>query len=131
MINIQDLLNRFEAFKKKWLQLNEQDIHDWLDLCDDINDTIIELESMYLEEDALMDKDKWIRLIELKEEVWSDWKKSYTDALAKAKIDIEMYDRKIQQIYKKETCKRLTKKAELIEPYTNSVKLYLRRSFSI
>lgn len=131
MINIQNLLDRFEAFKKKWLQLNEQDIHDWLDLCDDINDTIIELESMYLEEDALMDKDKWLRLIQLKEETGSDWKKSYTDALAKAKIDIEMYDRKIQQIYKKETCKRLTKKAELIEPYTNSVKLYLRRSFSI
>jgi hypothetical protein len=48
-MNIQDLLDRFEAFKKKGLKLNEQDLHDWLDLWDDINDTIIELESQYLE----------------------------------------------------------------------------------
>ena len=101
MKNIQELLDRFEAFKKKWLQLNEQDIYDWLSLYDDINDTIIELESKYLEEDALMDKDKWLRLIELKEKVWEDGKKSYTDAIAKAQVDVEMYDRRIKQIYVK------------------------------
>jgi hypothetical protein len=70
-------------------------------------------------------------LIELKEEKWDDWKKLYTDAIAKAKIDIEFFNRRMDLIVIKETYKRLSKKAELVEPYTNAVKLYLRRDFSI
>ena len=131
MKNIQDLLNRFEEFKKKWLKLNEQDIHDWLSLNDDINDAVIELESKFLEEDNLLDRDIALRLIELKEEKWDDWKKLYTDATAKAICDNEFFDRKIDLIVMKETYKKLMKKSELIEPYTNAVKFYLKRDFSI
>jgi hypothetical protein len=50
------------------LKLNEQDIYDWLSLNDDINDAVIELESKFLEEDNLLDRDIALRLIELKEE---------------------------------------------------------------
>ncbi|MBO7694887.1 MAG: hypothetical protein J6T10_19905 [Methanobrevibacter sp.] len=50
------------------MKLNEQDIHDWLSLNDDINDAVIELESKFLEEDNLLDRDIALRLIELKEE---------------------------------------------------------------
>lgn len=131
MENIQDLLNRFEEFKKRWLKLNEQDIHDWLSLNDDINDAVIELESKFLEEDTILDRDIALRLIELKEEKWDDGKKLYTDSIAKAKIDIEFFDRRMKLVVLKETYKRLTKKADLVEPYTNAVKLYLRRDFSI
>lgn len=130
-MDIQNLLDRFEAFKLKWLQLNEQDIHDWLSLKDDINDTVIELESKFLEWDALYDRDYWLRLVELKEKKDLEWKKRYTDATAKAICDNEFFDRKIDLIVMKETYKKLMKKSELIEPYTNAVKFYLRRDFSM
>ena len=130
-MNIQNLIDRFEAFKLKWLKLNEQDIHDWISLRDEMNDTIIELESKYLEWDAVYDKDYWLRLVELKEEKDKEWKKKYTDATAKAICDKEFLDKKIELIVIKETYKRLLKKSELIEPYTNVVKLYLRKDFSI
>lgn len=130
-MNIQDLLDRFEAFKKKGLKLNEQDLHDWLDLWDEINDVIIELESQYLEWDALYDRDYWLRLIELKGITDDEWKKLYTDTMAKAKCDNEFFEKELDLIVKKETYKRLQKKAELIEPYINVVKLYIRKDFSI
>lgn len=130
-MDIQNLLDRFEAFKLKWLQLNEQDIHDWLSLKDDINDTVIELESKFLEWDALYDRDYWLRLVELKEKKDLEWKKRYTDATAKAICDNEFFDRKIDLIVMKETYKKLMKKSELIEPYTNAVKFYLKRDFSM
>ena len=130
-MDIQNLLDRFEAFKLKWLQLNEQDIHDWLSLKDDINDTVIELESKFLEWDALYDRDYWLRLVELKEKKDIEWKKRYTDATAKAICDNEFFDRKIDLIVMKETYKKLMKKSELIEPYTNAVKFYLKRDFSM
>lgn len=130
-MDVQNLLDRFETFKSKWLQLNEQDIHDWLTLKDDINDTVIELESKFLEWDALYDRDYWLRLVELKEKKDLEGKKRYTDATAKAICDNEFFDRKIDLIVMKETYKKLMKKSELIEPYTNAVKFYLRRDFSM
>lgn len=130
-MDVQNLLDRFEAFKLKWLQLNEQDIHDWLSLKDDINDAVIELESKFLEWDALYDRDYWLRLVELKEKKDLEGKKRYTDATAKAICDNEFFDRKIDLIVMKETYKKLMKKSELIEPYTNAVKFYLRRDFSM
>ena len=130
-MNIQDLLDRFEAFKKKGLKLNEQDLHDWLDLWDDINGTIIELESQYLEWDAIYDRDYWLRLIELKWLKDEKWRKLYTDTTAKALCDNEFFEKELDLIVKKETYKRLIKKAELIEPYINVVKLYIRKDFSI
>ena len=130
-MNIQDLLDRFEAFKLKGLQLNEQDIHDWLDLRDEINDTVIELESKYLEWEAMYERDYWLRLVELKEIKLSDGKKKYTDATARGRCDDEFFDRRLEQIITKETQKRLQKKAELCEHYINAVKLYLKKNFTI
>lgn len=131
MQNIQDLLNRFEAFKQKGLKAGEQDIFEWLNLCDDINDTIIELESKYLEGDAEYERDYGLRLIELKEQRDAEGKKRYTDATAKAMCDNEFFDKNLELIVIKETYKRLLKKADLIVPYTNAVKLYLKKDFSI
>lgn len=128
---VESLIKRHEALKMKWLQLNEQDIHDWLDVCDEMNDLIIELESMYLEEDEALDKDRNLRFLELKEQTTEDWKKINTDAIAKAKADIELFDRRIDQIYIKETIERLKKKSKVIEHYQNIWKFYMRKDFSI
>ncbi|MBO7444206.1 MAG: hypothetical protein J6T69_05250 [Methanobrevibacter sp.] len=98
---------------------------------DDINDAVIELESKFLEGDATYDRDYGLRLIELKEIKDSEGKKRYTDATAKAMCDNEFFDRYLDLIVIKETYKRLMKKAELIEPYTNVVKLHIRKDFSI
>ena len=131
MHDIQDLLDRFEAFKKKGLKLNEQDVFERLNLCDDINDTVVELESRYLEGDATLDKEYGLRLIELKDQKDADGKKKYTDATAKAMCDNEFFDKMLDLIVIKETQKRLQKKADLIVPYTSAVKLYLKKDFSI
>ena len=45
---ITNLLDRYEAFKLKWLQINEQDMFDFLKLQDEIDDKIIELKSKYV-----------------------------------------------------------------------------------
>jgi hypothetical protein len=89
------------------------------------------LESQYLEWDAIYDRDYWLRLIELKWLKDKEWKKLHTDTTAKALCDNEFFEKELDLIVKKETYKRLIKKAELIEPYINVVKLYIRKDFSI
>ena len=130
-MKIQEIIDKYESFKKKWLKLNEQDMFDWLELQDMIQDQVIEFKSEYLEEKLEFDRDYWLRLIELKEIKDADWKKKYTDSTAKAVVDDEFFQRELDLITKKATYEMLTNKANSIVEYINVIKLSVKKDFSI
>jgi hypothetical protein len=100
-MEIKEMLEKYEAFKNKGLALNEQDMLDWLQLQDTMEDKIIELKSKYLEEKIIFDRDTGLKLIEFKELKGEDGKKIYTEATAKAKIDDEFMEKEIELIQKR------------------------------
>lgn len=128
---ITKLLDRYEAFKLKWLQINEQDMFDFLKLQDEIDDKIIELKSKYMEEDLTFKRDYGIKLNEIKSQKDFEWKKMFTDAMAKWICDAEFFDRELDLIVIKCTYENLTNKSKKIVEYINVVKLALRKDFSI
>lgn len=130
-MKIQELLDKHEWFKKKWLKLGEQDMYDRLQLKDIIQDKVIELKSRYLEHKLEFDKDYWLRLIQLKEIKWADWKKRYTDSIAKAICDNEFFEEELTLITEKASYEMLMSKVDTIVEYINIVKLSLRKDFSI
>jgi hypothetical protein len=54
---ITDLLDRYEAFKLKGLQINEQDMFEFLKLQDEMDDKVVELKSKYSEDQIEYDRD--------------------------------------------------------------------------
>lgn len=130
-MKIQEIIDKYESFKNKWLKLNEQDMFDWLELQDMIQDQVIEFKSEYLEEKLEFDRDYWLRLIELKEIKDADWKKKYTDSTAKAVVDDEFFQRELDLITKKATYEMLMNKANNIVEYINVIKLSMKKDFSI
>ena len=130
-MTIQEIIDKYESFKKKWLKLNEQDMFSWLELQDLIQDQVIEFKSEYLEEKLEFDRDYWLRLIELKEITDVNWKKKYTDSTAKAVCDDEFSFIELDLITKKATYEMLTNKANNIVEYINVIKLSLKKDFTI
>ena len=129
-MTIQDMLDKYEWFKLKWLKLNEQDMFDWLALQDDMEYKAIELKSKYAEDELTYKRDYWLRLVELKQEkVWG--RKKYTVDEAKWICDDEFYDLELQMIVEKATRENLQNKAKKVVEYINVVKLALRKEFSI
>lgn len=128
---ITDLLDRYEAFKLKWLQINEEDMFNFLRLQDEIDDKIVELKSKYAEDELIFDRDYWMRLVEIKAIKDLDWKKRYTDSTAKAICDNEFFERELDLIVKKATYENLINKSKKIVEYINIVKISLRKDFSI
>lgn len=128
---ITNLLDRYEAFKLKWLQINEEDMFNFLRLQDEIDDKIIELKSSYAEDELIFDRDYWMRLVEIKAIKDIDWKKRYTDSTAKAICDNEFFERELDLIIKKATYENLINKSKKIVEYINIVKIALRKDFSI
>ena len=130
-MNVQEIIDKYESFKLKWLKLNEQDMFDRLELQDVIQDKVIEFKSEYLEEKLKFDRDYWLKLIELKDQKDKDWKKIFTDATAKAMCDNEFYERERSLITAKETYEMLYNKASNIIEYINVIKLAMKKDFSI
>lgn len=128
---ITNLLDRYEAFKLKWLQINEEDMFNFLRLQDEIDDKIVELKSKYAEDELIFDRDYWMRLVEIKAIKDLDWKKRYTDSTAKAICDNEFFERELDLIVKKATYENLINKSKKIVEYINIVKISLRKDFSI
>lgn len=125
------LLDKYEAFKLKGLQLNEQDMFDWLDLQDKMEDKVVELRSKYAEDELVFDRDYGLRLVELKGIKDGEGKKRYTDATAKAICDNEFFEKELDLVVKKATYENLQNKARKIVEYINIVKIALRKDFSI
>ena len=128
---ITSLLDRYEAFKLKWLQINEQDMFDFLKLQDEIDDKVIELKSQYLEEDLTFKRDYGIKLNEIKSQKDFEGKKMFTDTMAKWICDAEFFERELDLIVIKCTYENLANKSKKIVEYINVVKLALRKDFSI
>jgi len=128
---ITNLLDRYEAFKLKWLQLNEDDMFNFLKLQDEMEDKVVELRSSYANDELVFDRDYWLRLVELKAIKDSEWKKKYTDSTAKAICDNEFFEKELDLIVKKATYENLQNKAKKIVDYINIVKLALRKDFTI
>ena len=130
-MNIQEIIEKYEAFKEKGLKINEEDMFERLKLQDTIQDQVIEFKSEYLEEKLVFDRDYWLKLIELKELKDKDWKKVYTDTTAKAFVDNEFFQRELELITKKATYEMLTNKANSITEYVNVIKIAMKKDFSI
>lgn len=128
---ITDLLDRYEAFKLKWLQINEEDMFNFLKLQDEIDDKIVELKSKYAEEELIFDRDYWLRLCEIKTIKDLDWKKKYTVDEWKAICDKEFFERELDLIVMKATYENLMNKSKKIVEYINIVKLAVRKDFTI
>lgn len=128
---ITNLLDRYEAFKLKWLQINEEDMFNFLKLQDEMEDKVVELRSSYANDELVFDRDYGLRLVELKGIKDAEWKKKYTDATAKAICDNEFFEKELDLIVKKATYENLQNKAKKIVEYINIVKLALRKDFTI
>lgn len=131
MEDIQQMIDKHEAFKSKWLKMNEQDIFDWICLQDEMEAKAIELTSKYLLEKEAIENEYDFRFLEMKAKVWDDWKKLYTDKVAESMVAPEFQKRKEDQILLKATIDALRSKASKIEPLTNAVKIFMKKDFSI
>lgn len=130
-MSLQEIIDKYESFKLKWLKLNEQDMFDRLELQDIIQDKVIEIKSKYLEDKLVFDRDYWLRLVELKDIKDQQWKKLYTDTTAKAVVDNEFFERELALIAAKATYENLMNKANNVVEYINVIKLAMKKDFTI
>ena len=90
-INVQDILDRHEAYKLKGLQLTNDDLFNWLCLQDEIITHVCNMRSTYTEKKLKLDKDKALRGMELKLEKDGNGKTVNTDSFIEKKIKNEFY----------------------------------------
>ena len=128
--NTQKLLERHEVFKLKGLQLTNEDLFNWVALQDEMITEASNIKAQYLEDKQELEKDKSLRVIELKQEKDEDWKK-FTEKRIEALIKQEFNDRDLEQSITINVYNLLLKKAELITEYINVVKLNNKASFSM
>lgn len=128
---VDKLIARHEKFKAKGLQLTDQDMFDRIRLWEEMKDKITELKSTYYEEKQEMDKDKGIRLVELKAMLDEKGKKQHTDSTADAVIRQEFRQRENEISIHKLQAELLNNKAETVQEYINIVKIHMKKDFSI
>lgn len=128
---IDEMIAKHESYKKKWLQLTNDDLFDWMCLQDEMITASSNLKAEYAEKKIRMDAAKWQRMIELKLELDDSWKKAYTDATATSKIDNEYMDDDIEQATRKVQYELLYGKAQTITEFINIVKLNNKALFTI
>lgn len=71
----QELKDKHEAFKLKWMDLREEDMFEWIKTKEAIKVLAIELKSEIRETKSEIDKDKKLRFLDLKWQTDEDWKK--------------------------------------------------------
>lgn len=128
---INQMIQKHEWFKKKWFQLTDSDLFDWLALSEDMECKAIELMSLYEEEKAENDVLKWERMIELKSQLDDKWKKIHTDSTADANIRKEFKQRDNEISISKLQAKELFAKSSKVEQYINIVKIHMKKDYSI
>lgn len=127
---IKSLIERHEIFKLKGLQLNESDLFAWIMLWEEMADGITELRSQYQETKQENDKQKGLRMIELKAELDEKGKKKYTESTAEAVVRQEFYQKDLELSALKTQSELLQNKTGVINEYINIVKMHLRKDFS-
>ena len=128
---INEMTAKHEAYKMKWMQLNEDDLFDWLALSEDMECKAIELMSLYEEEKAENDVLKWERMIELKSQLDGNWKKIHTDSTADAHIRKEFKQRDNEISISKLQAKELFAKSSKVEQYINIVKIHMKKDYTV
>lgn len=123
---IQKLLDKNEEYKKKWLQLTEDDLFNRLVLQDEMITESSKLKSKYLEEKLLSDKEKALRSIELKATKDESWK-GITEKVVDSIIRKEFYEKDLDQLATKATYELLYQRAQTITEYINIVKMNNRK----
>ena len=128
---INQMIQKHEWFKKKWFQLTDSDLFDWLALSEDMECKAIELMSLYEEEKAENDVLKWERMIELKSQLDGNWKKIHTDSTADAHIRKEFKQRDNEISISKLQVKELFAKSSKVEQYINIVKIHMKKDYTV
>lgn len=128
---INQMIQKHEWFKKKWFQLTDSDLFDWLALSEDMECKAIELMSLYEEEKAENDVLKWERMIELKSQLDDKWKKIHTDSTADANIRKEFQQRDNEISISKLQAKELFAKSSKVEQYINIVKIHMKKDYTV
>lgn len=122
---IKDLIDQHEAFKLKGLDLSVPDIFSWIELKEKMKFKVIELKSLAVETKAKIDKDKALRVLELKADVDENGKK-LTEKAIDSTILIEFQDRTSELNALTKYRELLLECAENVLEYVNVVKLNLK-----
>lgn len=126
MVNTQNLIDRHEVFKCKWLQLTENDLFNWVALWEEMLDAWTNLNSEYQEEKQQLEVDKGIEMILLKTMLDNNNKKVHTDTTAEATIKAKFQDREKEVKAIKLKADLIYNKASVCEAYINIVKKVLK-----
>jgi len=130
MTNIQELLDKHEAFKLKWLQLTDDDLFNWIALQDTMITEVSNMKSEYLEKKLKYDKEKSIKTLEMKADVDEKWK-APTDKWIDAVLRQEFFQQDLDQSVLKTSYELLQQKAGTITEFVNIVKLHMKQDYSI
>ena len=130
MTNIQELLDKHEAFKLKWLQLTDDDLFNWIALQDTMITEVSNMKSEYLEKKLKYDKEKSIKTLEMKADVDEKWK-APTDKWIDAVLKQEFFQQDLDQSVLKTSYELLQQKAGTITEFVNIVKLHKKQDYSI
>lgn len=130
MTNIQELLDKHEAFKLKWLQLTDDDLFNWIALQDTMITEVSNMKSEYLEKKLKYDKEKSIKTLEMKADVDEKWK-APTDKWIDAVLRQEFFQQDLDQSVLKTSYELLQQKAGTITEFVNIVKLHKKQDYSI
>lgn len=122
---IKDLIDQHEAFKLKGLDLSVPDMFSWIELKEKMKFKVIELKSQAVETKAQIDKEKALRVLELKAEVDENGKK-LTEKSIDSTILIEFQDRTAELNALVKYRELLIECAENVLEYVNVVKLNLK-----
>lgn len=129
--DVDEMIAKHESFKAKWLMLNDEDMFNRVALWEAMKDKITELKSLYYEEKQENDKQKWIRLIELKSMLNEQWKKVHTDSTADATIKQEFQQRDNEISIHKLQAELLQNKADAVLEYINIVKIHIKKDYTV
>jgi len=127
---IQELFDKHEKFKLKWLQLTDEDLFDWIRLQDDMITMVWDMKSKYLENKLRIEKDKGLKVLELKNERDEEWKK-FTEKWIEAVIKQEFFQDDLDQNVLKTSYELVWDKLKTITEFVNIVKMNKKWSLSM
>lgn len=122
---VQGLIDKHEAYKLKWMDLTVPDMFSWIELKESMKIQAIELKSQYIESKAQLEKDKAMRVLELKAEVDENWKK-LTEKSIDSTLLLEFQERTQELNALSKYRDLLIEYAENVLEYVNVVKLNLK-----
>lgn len=123
--NIEPLIEQHEKFKLKFEDLTVKDLFEWVRLKEAMLDMVTEMTSVLAENKLLLDNEKWNKMIDLKWQLNSEWKKIHTESTAQAVINELFLERDKEMIEVKKNLTLLKQKADNIIEYVNLSKKYL------